>query len=96
MAEKAGYKHFMLKEIFEQPQAITNTVSGRINPETGEVILPEINLTAADLARYRPDLSGRLRNLLACGPGRQILDRKICQVSRSRWISPRNSAIGIC
>ncbi len=45
MAEKAGYKHFMLKEIFEQPQAITNTVSGRINIETGEVVLPEINLT---------------------------------------------------
>ncbi|MFH0781579.1 MAG: glutamine--fructose-6-phosphate transaminase (isomerizing) [Pseudomonadota bacterium] len=49
MAEKAGYKHFMLKEIFEEPQAITNTVSGRINPETGEVVLPEIHLTTADL-----------------------------------------------
>jgi glutamine---fructose-6-phosphate transaminase (isomerizing) len=49
MAEKSGYKHFMLKEIFEQPQAITNTVSGRINAETGEVVLPEIHLTAADL-----------------------------------------------
>ena len=32
MAEKGGYKHFMLKEIFEQPQAIVNTVSGRVNP----------------------------------------------------------------
>lgn len=50
MAEKAGFKHFMLKEIFEEPQAITNTVSGRINPETGEVVLPEIGLSAADLA----------------------------------------------
>ena len=50
MAEKAGYKHFMLKEIFEQPQAITNTVSGRINLETGEVVLPEINLSAEDLS----------------------------------------------
>ena len=49
MAEKSGYKHFMLKEIFEQPQAITNTVSGRINAETGEVVLPEIHLTASDL-----------------------------------------------
>jgi len=44
MAEKAGFKHFMLKEIFEQPQAITNTVSGRINLETGEVSLPEVGL----------------------------------------------------
>ena len=49
MAEKAGYRHFMLKEIFEQPQAITNTVSGRINLESGEVDLPEINLSQADL-----------------------------------------------
>ncbi|BHH83685.1 glutamine--fructose-6-phosphate transaminase (isomerizing) [Desulforhopalus sp. 52FAK] len=49
MAEKAGYKHFMLKEIYEQPQAITNTVSGRVNPETGVVELPEINLTDSEL-----------------------------------------------
>ncbi|KJR99817.1 MAG: glutamine amidotransferase [Desulfobulbaceae bacterium BRH_c16a] len=49
MAEKSGFKHFMQKEIFEQPQAITNTVSGRINPETGEVVLPEIHLSAGDV-----------------------------------------------
>ncbi len=49
MAEKAGYKHFMLKEIFEQPQAITNTVSGRINPESGMVELPEINLGSDEI-----------------------------------------------
>ena len=49
MAEKAGYRHFMLKEIFEQPQAITNTVSGRINLESGVVDLPEINLSEVDL-----------------------------------------------
>jgi glucosamine--fructose-6-phosphate aminotransferase (isomerizing) len=47
MAEKAGYKHFMLKEIFEQPQAILNTVSGRIIPDTGIVDLPEIGLDHA-------------------------------------------------
>ncbi len=44
MAEKAGYRHFMLKEIFEQPQAILNTVRGRINPETGSVNLAEMGL----------------------------------------------------
>lgn len=49
MAEKAGYRHFMLKEIFEQPQAITNTVGGRINLESGVVELPEIKLSQADL-----------------------------------------------
>jgi glutamine---fructose-6-phosphate transaminase (isomerizing) len=50
MAEKGGYKHFMLKEIYEQPQAIIDTVSGRINPETGDVELPEMNLSDEDLA----------------------------------------------
>lgn len=50
MAEKGGYKHFMLKEIYEQPQAIIDTVSGRINPETGSVDLPEMNLSDDDLA----------------------------------------------
>lgn len=46
MAEKGGYRHFMLKEIFEQPQAIINTVSGRIDLETGAVELPEMHLGA--------------------------------------------------
>jgi len=45
MAEKAGFRHFMLKEIYEQPQAILNTFRGRLDPETGEVDLPEIQLS---------------------------------------------------
>ncbi len=49
MAEKAGYKHFMLKEIYEQPQAIINTVSGRIDVESGEISLPELNLQGEEL-----------------------------------------------
>lgn len=61
MAEKAGYKHFMLKEIFEQPQAITNTVSGRINLETGAIDLPELTLSAEEL-----DSVERIY-LVACG-----------------------------
>jgi glucosamine--fructose-6-phosphate aminotransferase (isomerizing) len=44
MAEKGGYRHFMLKEIYEQPRAITDTFRGRISPETGNVVLPEIKL----------------------------------------------------
>lgn len=49
MAEKAGYKHFMQKEIFEQPQAIIDTFRGRVSPEKGEVLLPEISLTGEEL-----------------------------------------------
>ena len=45
MAEKDGYAHFMLKEIHEQPQAVTDTVRGRAHLETGSVNLPEANLS---------------------------------------------------
>ena len=61
MAEKAGYKHFMLKEIFEQPQAVLNTFRGRLEPETGHVTLPEIGLRNAELADIK-----RI-SLVACG-----------------------------
>jgi glutamine---fructose-6-phosphate transaminase (isomerizing) len=44
MAEKAGYKHFMLKEIFEQPWAVKETVLGRASVESGEVFLREIEI----------------------------------------------------
>ncbi|HDO31085.1 MAG TPA: glutamine--fructose-6-phosphate transaminase (isomerizing), partial [Desulfobacteraceae bacterium] len=61
MAEKAGFKHFMLKEIFEQPRAILDTVSGRIVPDTGEITLPEIGLDDAAVNRIE-----RI-SLVACG-----------------------------
>jgi glucosamine--fructose-6-phosphate aminotransferase (isomerizing) len=60
-AEKAGYKHFMLKEIFEQPAAARDTVLGRVSLETGRVFLDEINLTDDQLARVQKVV------LLACG-----------------------------
>ncbi len=44
MAEKAGYKHFMLKEIFEQPWAVKETVLGRASVESGQVFLQEIEI----------------------------------------------------
>src|SRR4051794_29190769 len=44
MAEKAGYKHFMLKEIFEQPMAVKETVLGRASVESGKVFLHEIDI----------------------------------------------------
>ena len=53
MAEKSGYKHLMLKEIFEQPRAIRETVLGRIDVETGKVVLDELGLTARELVRIR-------------------------------------------
>ena len=49
MAEKGGYRHFMLKEMYEQPRAITDTFRGRIAPETGAVLLPDVNLDPATM-----------------------------------------------
>jgi glucosamine--fructose-6-phosphate aminotransferase (isomerizing) len=48
MAEKAGYKHFMLKEIFEQPRAIEDTLRGRLDREGGTIHSHEIGLGEAD------------------------------------------------
>ena len=47
-AEKAGYKHFMLKEIFEQPTAVRDTILGRVSRDTGRVHLEEMALTDED------------------------------------------------
>jgi glucosamine--fructose-6-phosphate aminotransferase (isomerizing) len=48
-AEKAGYKHFMLKEINEQPRAVRDTTLGRISFDTGRVFLPDMTITPEDL-----------------------------------------------
>jgi glucosamine--fructose-6-phosphate aminotransferase (isomerizing) len=49
MAEKAGYKHFMLKEINEQPRAIRDTTLGRVSLETGHVFLDNLDISDAEL-----------------------------------------------
>lgn len=49
MAEKGGYRHFMLKEIYEQPRAIADTLRGRFNAESGEVNLEEFGVKEEDL-----------------------------------------------
>jgi glucosamine--fructose-6-phosphate aminotransferase (isomerizing) len=61
MAEKAGYPHFMLKEIYEQPWAVRETVLGRTSIESGDVFLEEMKLTPAELAAVDRVV------ILACG-----------------------------
>src|ERR671915_440754 len=61
MAEKAGYKHFMLKEIFEQPTAARETILGRVSQDTGKVFLEEMKITEKQLA------SVERVTILACG-----------------------------
>jgi glucosamine--fructose-6-phosphate aminotransferase (isomerizing) len=60
-AEKAGYPHFMLKEIYEQPMAVRETVLGRMSAETGQVFLEEMKLDAATLRSIERVI------ILACG-----------------------------
>ena len=61
MAEKAGYRHFMLKEIYEQPWAVRETVLGRTSVESGRVFMEEMQLNAATLAAVERVV------ILACG-----------------------------
>jgi glucosamine--fructose-6-phosphate aminotransferase (isomerizing) len=61
MAEKAGYKHFMLKEINEQPRAIRDTTLGRVSLDTGQVFLQEMQVTAEDF-RHASQIT-----IAACG-----------------------------
>ena len=61
MAEKAGYKHFMLKEIFEQPTAARETILGRVSQDSGKVFLEEMKITDAQLRGIEKV------TILACG-----------------------------
>ena len=49
-AEKGGHPHFMLKEITEQPRAVRDTIGDRVDPDTGEILIPELGLKDRDLA----------------------------------------------
>ena len=61
MAEKGGYKHFMLKEIYEQPRAIRDTLAGRFSLDEGKIYLDEIGIAPEDLKSFRKIY------LIACG-----------------------------
>jgi len=52
MAEKGGFKHFMQKEIFEQPRATRDTLLGRISLETGRVFLDEMDITEQEFRNF--------------------------------------------
>ncbi|MBW2732314.1 MAG: glutamine--fructose-6-phosphate transaminase (isomerizing) [Deltaproteobacteria bacterium] len=51
MAEKGGHKHFMLKEIFEQPRAVTDTIRDRVSPTTGDAFIDDFDVDMETLRR---------------------------------------------
>ena len=61
MAEKDGYKHFMLKEIHEQPRAIADTIAGRVQEDESAIYLEDLNLSEAELKGFDKIF------LVACG-----------------------------
>jgi glucosamine--fructose-6-phosphate aminotransferase (isomerizing) len=62
MAEKGGYKHFMLKEIFEQPKAVADTLSGRCFPEQGKVKFDELPKDIIEFIKHAKKIQ-----ITACG-----------------------------
>ena len=75
-AQKGGYKHFLIKEIHEQPQAVIDTLRGRIRLASGEVALPELDAVAGRLERI-----DRV-SLVACGTAWHA-----CLVGKFLWNS---------
>ena len=61
MAEKGGYKHFMLKEIYEQPRAVRDTTLGRVGQESGRIFLDEMDISPRQFKEFR-----QVR-IVACG-----------------------------
>jgi len=53
MADKGGFPHYMLKEIFEQPQGLRNTIAPRVSPEMGEVYLEDVHLPQEEIRGLR-------------------------------------------
>jgi len=60
-AEKGGFKHFMLKEIYEQPRAVRDTTLGRVSQDTGHIFLDQMDIADAEFR------SAQKINILACG-----------------------------
>ena len=61
MAEKGGFKHFMLKEIYEQPRAVRDTTLGRVSQDTGQIFLDEMQVSEAEFR------AATKINIIACG-----------------------------
>ena len=76
LVDKGGYPHFMLKEIMEQPQAVAGALRERVNFDRGEVELPEIPLSAKEIAELdRVVLIGCGTSLNAAQVGRHLMER---------------------
>jgi glucosamine--fructose-6-phosphate aminotransferase (isomerizing) len=101
-AEKAGYKHFMLKEINEQPRAVRDTTLGRVSLDSGQVYLPDLHISQSYLQRAAS------MTIAACGTswhaglaGKFMIERlarlnvDVDYASEYRYRDPIPSALGL-
>ncbi len=95
MAEKGGYKHFMLKEIFEQPRAVRDTVLGRVGQETGRVFIDEMDINPKVFKEFKSLKIIGCGTSLARGAGWQVHDREAGAGFRWRWITAASSGTAI-
>ena len=76
LVDRAGYRHYMLKEIMEQPQAVVAAMRDRVNFTDGQVTLPELAMSDAELAKVRRVvLIGCGTSLNAAQVGRHLIER---------------------
>lgn len=88
MVDKGNYRHFMAKEIFEQPEVIGHTLSEYINPIDDTLRLPDLPIDLATVPRITIMLAEQ-RPMLAMWQNTGSSDTL---ASRWKWISPRSSA----
>ena len=74
-AEKGGHKHFMLKEIFEQPAAARDTILGRVSLDRGEIFLEDLHIPAETLQAVQKVTVAGLRHVVARRAGGEVSDR---------------------
>ncbi len=81
LAERGGHPHFMLKEIFDQPRAVRDTFTARLDLEEGRVALPDAALDTATLGRNQACGACCLRDLVSCRARRAVRRRAACRDS---------------
>ena len=81
---RGGFDHYMLKEIFEQPESVRNVLRGRLDYDAADVSIRRFEFNAAAIAFDQPDFAYRLRDKLARGDGGRISGRGSCPICPSK------------
>ncbi len=95
MADKGGFPHYMLKEIFEQPQGLRNTIQPRVSLEEGIVRLDDVRIRREELRELRAHKHRRVGHQSPRRHGRAIHDSGSGASCPSMSITPANLNIAI-